>query len=93
MLNWLRNLLRKKTKDRKNNMSDNVTLTQVPNCPNWFYKAIDTFSLSGAIILMFFSLTAFGIVINNEKVWQNFGTALTTFVSGKKIGQSESSGK
>ena len=56
---------------------------------HWFYQFIDAMSLSGAIMMMFFSLTVYGITIANEKVWMTFGTALTTFVSGKKIGQSE----
>jgi hypothetical protein len=60
---------------------------------NWFFQAVDAFSLSGAVILIFFSLTAFGVLTNNAEVWHNFGTALTTFVSGKKLGQYESSSK
>jgi hypothetical protein len=52
---------------------------------NWLAHVMDAFSLSGAIILIFAGLTSYGIFMNQEKVWTTFGTALTTFVSGKKI--------
>jgi hypothetical protein len=55
------------------------------------YKFFDALSLSGAIIFIFAGLTVFGVIIQNEKVWQNFGTALTTFVSGKQLARSEQS--
>ena len=56
---------------------------------NIFFLFMDALSLSGAIIAMFFSITVYGIVQGNEKVWQTGMTALTTFVSGKKLGQYE----
>lgn len=52
-------------------------------------RLLDTLSLSGAIIFLFFTLTVIGIAKNDEKVWQQFGTALTTFVSGKRLAQHE----
>jgi len=60
---------------------------------NIIYKFFDALSLSGAIIFIFAGLTVFGVIIQNEKVWQNFGTALTTFVSGKQLARSEQSGQ
>jgi hypothetical protein len=54
-----------------------------------FSDIFDALSLSGAIIAMFFSLVVLGVIIKEDKVWQTFGTALTTFVSGKKIGEKE----
>ena|ERR1035437_10351615 len=56
---------------------------------HWFYGFIDALSLSGAIMLMFFSITMIGIWQGREKVWTTGMTALTTFVSGKKLGQTE----
>ena len=53
------------------------------------YRIIDSLSLSGAIIMLFFTLTVIGIAKNDEKVWQQFGTALTTFATGKRIGEIE----
>jgi len=58
---------------------------------NIIYKFFDALSLSGAIIFIFAGLTVFGVCIQNEKVWTNFGTALTTFVSGKQLARSEQS--
>lgn len=55
------------------------------------YKLMDAFSLSGAIILIFATLTGAGIVMKNERVWQTFATALTTFCTGKKIGEANKS--
>jgi hypothetical protein len=52
-------------------------------------RFFDSLSLSGAIILLFFTLTVVGIAKNDEKIWQQFGTALTTFVSGKKLADIE----
>lgn len=59
---------------------------------SWIFRFIDAMSLSGAVIILFFSITIFGIYQGNEKVWTTGMTALTTFVSGKKLGQYESSG-
>jgi hypothetical protein len=55
----------------------------------WFFQLLDALSLSGAIMLMFFSITLYGITKNDEKVWTTGMTALTTFVSGKQLGKSE----
>jgi len=52
---------------------------------SWFYKLIDAFSLTGAILLMLFSLTLYGVMTKQKEIWQNFGTAFTTFVSAKQI--------
>jgi hypothetical protein len=78
--------------------SANVNITSKTSNPNAaqnniFFQFVDACSLSGAIILIFFSLTAFGVLTNNAEVWHNFGTALTTFVSGKQLGKYESSSK
>ena len=68
-----------------------VTTTSVTKLvsTNWFYQLVDTLSLSGAITFLFFSLTFYGIVQKEEKVWSTFGTALTTFVSGRQLGRQE----
>jgi hypothetical protein len=52
-------------------------------------EVFESFSLSGAIIVIFTSITLLGIVLKEEKVWNTSFTALTTFVSGKSIGKSE----
>ena len=69
--------------------------TQNPNSPqnNKFFQFMDAMSLSGAIILLFFSITLSGIFLNQEKVWTTGMTALTTFVSGKQLGKYEGSSK
>jgi len=51
----------------------------------WIAKIFDALSLSGAIIFMFFVLTCWGIATNQEKVWTNGLTALTTFVAQKTL--------
>lgn len=52
-------------------------------------EVFDSFSLSGAIIIIFTGITILGIAIKEEKVWNTSFTALTTFVSGKSIGKQE----
>ncbi len=52
-------------------------------------EVFESFSLSGAIIVIFTCITILGIVIKEEKVWNTSFTALTTFVSGKSIGKQE----
>ena len=56
---------------------------------NWWAHFLDGFSLSGAIVLVFTSFIFIGIMRNQEKVWQEFATALTTFVSAKKVSEYE----
>ena len=58
------------------------------NRTSW-HQFFDALSLSGAIIFMFFSLTLLGIFLKDEKVWTTFATAFTTFVSGKRLAESE----
>lgn len=53
------------------------------------HQFFDALSLSGALILIFTGLTVVGIFRNDEKVWDRFGTALTTFATGKVIGKYE----
>lgn len=55
----------------------------------FLYEFFDALSLSGAMIFIFFVLTLTGIMMNNEKIWQNFGTALATFATAKKISDGE----
>jgi hypothetical protein len=54
---------------------------------NRFYQFVNALSLSGAIIALFFTITMVGIFQQQEKVWTTGMTALTTFVTGKKIGE------
>ncbi len=64
-----------------------------------FYEFFDALSLSGAVMAMFFFFTMVGIVmmcsstekiaIHGKEVFGWSGTALTTFVSGKKLGEYE----
>ncbi len=53
------------------------------------HRLLDAFSLTGSIILLLFMLTVYGIYTGNEKVWQEFGTAFTTFISGKRLSDYE----
>jgi len=58
-------------------------------------RFFEAFSLSGAIIAMFFIMIVIGVsmdargIKSGEKVWETFTTALTTFVTGKRIGRDE----
>ena len=70
-----------------------TTTTTKQVTDHWFYGFIDALSLSGAIMLMFFAITVTGIYQGNEKVWTTGMTALTTFVSGKKLGEIEKTEK
>jgi len=83
MLNLFPNGSEKNKKGSANNM---VTNNRHHN--RWAYF-LDGFSLSGAIILIFTILTFYGVATKQEKVWQNFATALTTFVSAKKVSDYE----
>jgi archaellum component FlaF (FlaF/FlaG flagellin family) len=56
---------------------------------NWWAHFLDGFSLSGAIILIFASLIFIGVYTKQDKVWNTFATALTTFVSAKKVSDYE----
>ena len=55
----------------------------------------DAFSLSGAIIFIFTMFIGVGLLMSangnplGQKVWETFTTALTTFVSAKKVSQYE----
>jgi hypothetical protein len=53
------------------------------------YRIIEACSLSGAIVILLFSLTAIGVILDKEKVWQTFGASLTTFISAKHITEKE----
>jgi len=59
------------------------------NRDGWVYRMFDALSLSGAISLMLFALTLYGIFQQNEKVWMTFGSSFTTFVTGKSLGKKE----
>ncbi len=56
---------------------------------------LDSFSLSGGIIFLFSFFICVGIMMQwrgvpgGDEIWKTFTTALTTFVSGKKIAESE----
>jgi hypothetical protein len=60
---------------------------------NGVAQFLDAFSLSGALILMLFALTVFGVLTKQTEVWRVFGSSLTSFVTAKKIAQYESSSK
>ena len=57
------------------------------------HRILDAFSLTGAIVLLLFILTVYGIYKNNEKVWTTAFTSFSTFISGKKMGQLEERNK
>jgi hypothetical protein len=70
-------------------VSDNETLVPSKDNVNWIYKFFEALSLSGAIIVMLFSLTVYGIASHQKEVYQSFGTAFCTFVTGKQLGKIE----
>jgi hypothetical protein len=45
----------------------------------------DAFSLSGAILLMLFSLTVLGVVTHQKDIYESFGSAFCAFATGKKM--------
>jgi hypothetical protein len=77
--------------DKQDTTPTTTTTTSVTKLvpDNWLFQFVEALSLSGAIIVMFFSITLIGIFQGNARVWETGMTALTTFVSGKKLGQSE----
>jgi hypothetical protein len=60
-------------------------------------QLINGFSLYGITVGVFTMLTLVGIAmsaygnVEGKDVWQTFGTALTTFVGGNKLGRSATS--
>jgi hypothetical protein len=77
---------------RKAKRSATENIEALPLMITRFFEAL---SLSGGIIFTLAMLTCSGIWLSahdkpvGEKIWTMFGSSLTTFVTGKKIGESE----
>lgn len=52
-------------------------------------QIVDSLALSGSILVMLFSLTAWGIVTQDKEVYQTFGSAFCAFATGKKLSDQE----